>query len=64
VDELNIFQSGSKWRWSVCALRLESGMMGFVVNQTKDLPTVSPRYEHPSGIFQQSQWTTDTFVVQ
>ena len=64
LDDLEKFPSGSEWSWSVCALRLESGMMGFVVNQTGDLPTASPRYEHPSGIFQQSQWTTDTFVVQ
>jgi len=61
---LEKFPSGSEWRWSVCALRLESGMMGFVVNQTKDLPTASPRYKHPRGIFQQSEWGSSSFQIQ
>jgi hypothetical protein len=61
------FTSGKTYTWQVCALRVKSGLLGFVVEGPiyGGLPTVSPRYEHPSGIMLQSRWSeAGSFTAQ
>ncbi len=52
---------GTYYSCYVCALRVKSGMLGFVVeeNSSEILPKVYPRYVHPSGIIQQSKWSEE-----
>ncbi|MFQ5750967.1 MAG: DUF4249 family protein, partial [bacterium] len=63
---LGAFESGAIYTWQVCALRVKSGALGFVVDEPRNghPPTVYPRYQHPSGIILQSQWSEPrTFVA-
>jgi hypothetical protein len=64
---LEAFESGKTYIWQVCALRIKSGTLGFAVDlpQNSTPPRVYPRYQHPSGIMQTSQWSEEgRFVVQ
>ena len=59
VIGLDKWQSGMSYSWQVCALRVMTGAFGFSVVQQSNglLPQIYPRYEHPSGIVQQSRWS-------
>jgi hypothetical protein len=59
VKGLQRFQSGWEYSWCVCALRVKSGALGFVIDcpDGGHLPQIFSRYEHPSGIILQSQWS-------
>jgi len=64
---LEAFESGKTYIWQVCALRIKSGTLGFAVDlpQNGHPSRVYPRYQHPSGIMQMSQWSEEKrFVVQ
>lgn len=56
---LEKFERGASYTWQVCALRVKSGAPGFVVGEQKgEIPLkIYPRYQHPSGIMLQSQWS-------
>lgn len=64
---LDAFQSGATYFWQVCALRVRTGALGFVVDAPRNgqPPRVYPRYTHPSGIMLMSRWSEKRrFVVQ
>ena len=43
----------------ICAVRVKTGALGIYVQSkgSGELPALLPRYQHPSGIMQQSQWS-------
>lgn len=59
VQGFDAWDGGVNYTWQICALRVESGALGFsVVRQQGDsMPVVRPRYQHPSGVIRQSQWS-------
>ena len=56
---LSEFRQSVTYTWQVCALRVKSGALGFTLDEPKgtEPPKVYPRYQHPSGIMLQSQWS-------
>ena len=59
------FETGQTYFCSVCALRVKSGALGFSISvddQSGELE-LSPRYQHPSGIVQQSQWSDEIRII-
>lgn len=65
--ELLSFESGVQYSWQVCALRVKSGALGFAISKPvgNELPKIYTRYEHPTGIILQSQWSrSQSFIAQ
>ncbi len=61
LDWCSGFQSGQVYSCRVCALRVKTGTLGFTIqadDQSGELK-LSPRYQHPSGIVQKSQWSDE-----
>ena len=53
------FVSGESYSCRICAVRVKTGAFGIYV-QSKgagELPALLPRYQHPSGLMQQSLWS-------
>ena len=67
VRGLQKFENGQKYSWKVCAVRVKTGALGFAVGELSGTNPLKiyPRYEHPSGIVIQSQWSQiRSFSVQ
>lgn len=56
---LSEFQQGATYTYRVCALRVKSGTLSFIVGEPSgsEPPDIFPRKQHPSGIMLQSQWS-------
>jgi hypothetical protein len=56
---LSQFQQGAQYTFQVCALRVKSGALSFSIGNPAENspPAIQPRYQHPSGIMQQSRWS-------
>ncbi len=67
VTGLVQFEPGENYAYQVCALRVKSGALSFTIDEPSDTspPTIHPRFQHPSGIMLQSEWSEPlNFQVQ
>lgn len=68
LTSLTQFESGVRYNFQVCGLRVKSGTLSFILEEPEDNnspPQIYPRYQHPSGIIMQSQWSDSVeFTVE
>ena len=67
LDSAVTLANGHRYDIRVCALRLQTGSLGFAVGRSsgEELPRVYPRYAFPSGIMLRSEWSENlTFEFQ
>ncbi len=64
---ISAFSSGTQYQIQLCALRVKTGTLAFSINESsnQELPELYSRYQHPSGIMLQTQWSDRiTFQIQ
>ncbi len=59
LKTISAFSSGTQYQIQLCAVRVKAGTLAFSINESsnQELPEIYSRYQHPSGIILQTQWS-------